>query len=156
MDGARQRYRLLESRWIHFTAWGHGNVKALHKSTFEITRESFLTPRGDCIIGVRSSIAASDLPEWFRDLARRRDSLIVLVLCSGGVCDSVVGRGDPGLEMSDGRRMIFRRSTYTEPATVMVGASKAARDLDRRLVERLAASARLDAYLTAIPGPVQD
>ncbi|MEB3861594.1 MAG: DUF371 domain-containing protein [Desulfurococcales archaeon] len=150
MDG-NTTYRTIEARWVKVTAWGHHNVKATHKSTFEVTMDEDLTPRGDCIVGVRASTGALGLPPWFREEARRPGSIIVAVLCSSGVCDSVAGQGGPGLEMSDPSRMIFRRSTYTEPATVMVRASKAARDLDRRLVESLRRGARLDLYLTVLP-----
>ncbi|RLF17024.1 MAG: DUF371 domain-containing protein, partial [Thermoprotei archaeon] len=31
-------------------AWGHPNIRALHRSTMEITKEPYVTPRGDCII----------------------------------------------------------------------------------------------------------
>ncbi|MGB9674949.1 MAG: DUF371 domain-containing protein, partial [Nanopusillaceae archaeon] len=34
---------------------GHKLVKATHKSTLEITKDNFLTERGDCIIGINSS-----------------------------------------------------------------------------------------------------
>ncbi|MCE4601800.1 MAG: DUF371 domain-containing protein [Desulfurococcales archaeon] len=150
MDGS-PAYRIIGARWVKVTAWGHHNVKAAHRSTFEVTTDENLTPRGDCIVGVRSSTGAGGLPPWFREEARKPGAIIVAVLCSSGVCDSVAGRGDPGLEMSDPSRMIFRRSTYIEPATVMVRAGKAARDLDRRLVESLRRGARLDLYLTVIP-----
>ncbi|HIP75502.1 MAG TPA: DUF371 domain-containing protein, partial [Thermococcus paralvinellae] len=34
--------------------YGHENIKATHKSTLEITKEDFLTPRGDCIICIKA------------------------------------------------------------------------------------------------------
>ena len=140
----------LESRWVVFTAWGHRNVRASHYNTIEVTKDDYLTPRGDCIIGIKSSVAASDLPEWFKETARSRESLIVAVFCSGDVCDSVVGRGDERLSFSDDRRIVLRRSTYTGPDTVMVRASKPASGLDRRLVERLARGSLLLVMLTAL------
>ena len=76
--------------------------------------------------------------------------MIVAVLCSEGVCDAVVGRGDPGLSLSDESRMVFRRSSYVSGDTVMVRASKAARDLRRDLVERLARGGELTVALTVL------
>ena len=49
-------------RWFVFEAWGHVNVRATHRSTFEVTREPSLTPRGDCIVGVSSEVGAAGLP----------------------------------------------------------------------------------------------
>lgn len=137
-------------RWVFFTAWGHPNVRATHTTTFEITRDDYLTPRGDCIIGVRSSVAPRSLPGWFKGLASGEDAVIVVVLCSGGVCDSAVGRGGPGLSMSDGRRMVFRKSSYVGPETVMTRSSKAAADLRRDLVEALQAGSMLRVGMTVV------
>lgn len=142
--------RVSSSRWVVFTARGHRNVRATHYNTIEVTRDDYLTPRGDCIIGIQSSAAASDLPSWFKEEARSSGSIVVAVFCSGGVCDSVVGRGHEGLSFTDGRRMVFRRSTYTGPETVMVMASKPASGLDRRLVERLSRGEDLLVMLTVL------
>ncbi len=142
----------VEARWIHFEAWGHENVTALHRSTLEITTDDYLTPRGDCIIGIRAPVAAAGLPEWFKRAARSRSSVIVMVLCAGGVCDSLVGRGDPGLEYTSPNRLVARRSTYVGGDTLMVEASKAARDLRRDLVEELRKGGRLDVYITVLEG----
>ena len=141
---------VVEGRWFHFRARGHPNVTALHRTTLEITKENWLTKRGDCIVGVSSEASVADLPSWLKD-AIRGGATVVVVLCAGDVCDSVVGRGDPGLELSDPRRMILRRSTYKEPATLMISSSKAAGDLDRRLVSRLSSGAQLDVFVTALP-----
>lgn len=156
MGGAAQRYSTLTARWVLVEAWGHPNVKATHRSTFEVTTDDYLTPRGDCIVAIRASTGAGGLPAWFREEARRPGSVVVAVLCAGGACDSVAGHGSPELAMGDPGRMIFRRSSYVEPATVMVGASKAARDLDRRLVEALRWGAKLRLYLTVLPGGGDD
>ena len=141
--------------WVVVSAEGHYNVRAEHKSTFELTRDDYLTPRGDCIVGIRADKAPRDLPRWFKEEARR-GGVIVAVLCSGDICDAVAGRGDPRMTFSDGRRMVFRRSGYVGPETVMVRASKAAKDLRRDLVERLRNGATLKVYLTVIPEDLRE
>lgn len=132
----------VQGRWFVFRARGHANVRATHASTFEVTKEDHLTPRGDCIIGVSSEAAAADLPEWLKDWLRSGGGVVV-VLGAGGYWDTVVGRGDPRMTLSDPVRMVFRRSSYVGPETVLVGAGKAARDLDRRLIEALRGGAEL-------------
>lgn len=140
---------IVEGRWVVFNARGHVNVRATHRSTFEITKEHSLTPRGDCIIGVSSELAAADLPEWLREDARK-GSLIIAVLEAGGYYDVVVGRGDERMTMDDPVRMVFRRSAYVGPETVMVQANKAAYDLDRRLVQALASGSQLRVAITTL------
>ena len=142
--------RETETRWIVFKAWGHRNVKATHKSTLELTRENYLTPRGDCIIGIRSEIGVVHLPDWFKERARSTRSLIILVICARGLCDSVVGRGHPGLSFSDEQRIIVRKSRYVDEKTIMINASKSAKDIRRDLINAIREEAEINVYLTVV------
>ena len=47
--------------------FGHENIRSNHKKTIEITKESHLTPRGDCIVGVNANSSCSDLPEKLKN-----------------------------------------------------------------------------------------
>jgi hypothetical protein len=62
---------------------------------------------------------------------------VVVIVSTGDLWDYSIGWGDPRLELSDSTRIVVRRSTYISPNTLMIRASKAAADLDRRLVDRL-------------------
>ena len=42
-------------------ARGHEHVAATHASTFEVTTDDWLTPAGDCIVGVEADRAPPDL-----------------------------------------------------------------------------------------------
>lgn len=134
---------------VVFKARGHVNVRATHRSTFEVTVEDYLTPRGDCIIGVSSELSPATLPGWLKEVIASDDSIVVVILCSGGICDSVIGRGSSKMTLSDDRRMVFRKSSYVGPETVMVNASKAAGDLRRDLVNKLASGEDLTVILLA-------
>lgn len=132
-------------------ARGHVNVRATHRSTLEVTRDEYLTPRGDCIVGVAASKAPSMFSEDFRRLASRPGSIIIAVLCAPGGCDVVVGEGSGNMTLSSGSRIVLRRSSYVAGDTVMIHADKAAGDLDRRLVESLRSpEARLQLVLVAL------
>ncbi len=118
-------------------AWGHENVKATHRTTFEITKEEFLTPRGDCIIGVRASKSVAELDSNFKNILRRDSAILVIILEAGGCRDVVLARGSTMLQLSDSRKIIVRKSRYIEGATLGIEANKAARDLSRRLINAL-------------------
>ncbi len=137
------------TKWFKFTAKGHENIKALHETTFEITKDDYLTPRGDCIIGIRSEASASDLPEWLKQ-GIRSEGLILVIICSEGICDSIVGYGSHEMQLNDPRKMVFRKSDYIGPETVMIRASKAARDIKRELIERLKRGSRLEVFITVL------
>jgi hypothetical protein len=134
---------------VAFRARGHANVRATHRSTMEVTTEAHLTPRGDCIVGVSAELSPLRLPGELKEIIASDDSIVVAVLCSNGLCDSVVGRGSSRMTLTDDRRMIFRKSSYVGPETVMVRASKAAADLRRDVVKALASGGELVVVLLA-------
>lgn len=119
---------------ILFQAYGHENIIANHRTTLEITREAHLTRRGDCIVGVRSNISLVELGEGIKLLARKPSTRIILKLSVGGMTDEIVGRGSTGLDYSDKNSMVIRKSSFECPRTLMVGANKAAIDLDREFI----------------------
>ena len=141
--------REFSTKWFKFTAEGHKNIRALHETTFEITKDSYLTPRGDCIIGVKSEASASDLPDWLKN-GIRSGGLVLVIICSEGICDSVIGYGSYKIQLSDPRKMIFRKSNYIGPETVMIRASKAAKDIRRELIERLKSGSALEIFMTVL------
>lgn len=124
-------------------------MRSTHKSTIEITKEDSLTERGDCIIGVSAELSAAEIPEDVKELMRS-DSLIVAIFCAAGICDAIVGRGSPELQLSDPVKMVFRRSSYIGPETVMIGANRAARDLSRDLISALSQGEDLEVTLLVL------
>lgn len=132
-------------------AKGHVNVRATHSTTFEITRDTWLTPRGDCIVGINADKAVAHLSSKFKDIASSDNALIIAILECNGVRDVVVGYGSSKLTFTSDRRIVFRRSTYTSGDTVMIKASKAAKDISRELVKLLKDPNRtLKVYLIAL------
>lgn len=119
------------------TARGHPNISAKHKSTFEVTKDSHVTPRGDCIVAVSASKASADLNPEFKRLLRTEGAKLVFTLKVGGFTWTVRGYGSKLLMLTDERSMVFRRSRYICPRTVMIRADKAAKDLPREVVEVL-------------------
>ncbi len=119
-----------------FKAKGHPMVKATHRSTLEITTEDSLTERGDCIIAVHSSMAPSRIPDEIKRMIRRNARIEVVFSCDG-IVDVVNGWGHESLPLSSDRCFILRKSAYISPETLAIRCDKAAKDLDRRLIERL-------------------
>ncbi len=117
-------------------AYGHENVQGLHRTTLEITREAFLTLRGDCIVAVKADKGLKDFSKEFKEIVKRRSTVvIVLFVVDNTVKDVVTCHGDPRLTYSSDTRIIIRRSNYVDGSTACIKASKAARDLDRSFIE---------------------
>ena len=135
-------------------AVGHEHVTAEHASTFELTTDDWLTPAGDCILGVEADRAPSDFDPAFRAACRDESTTIEATLTaereSGEtLTETVTGRGDPGLTLRDDGSMVGRTSDYTDDErTILVDAEGAAADLDRDLVAALSDGAALTLRLT--------
>jgi len=135
-------------------ARGHVNVKATHKSTLEITKEDYLTPRGDCIVGISADKGLADLSNAVKELIRS-GGYVYLILEANGLREVISGRGSPELELSDPNRIIVRRSNYVSPNTLMIRSDKAARDINRNLVKSLRNGETLVAYVIASDSPLE-
>ena len=132
------------------TIWarGHGNVKATHRNTIEITKDDYITERGDCIIACCADKAASGLNDDFKKLITTSGySLVLMIIIAGSSMDIVVGLGLSALKLTDDGRIIFRKSGYIDNATVMVLANKAAKDLNRELINKARDSEPIEVIL---------
>ena len=125
-------------------AEGHEHVRAEHASTWELTSDDWLTPAGDCILGVEADTVPSDFDEAFVAACRDADATIEATLRVDGHEQTVTGSGHPDLTFADDRSLVARTSDYVDDRTVMVDADAAAADIDRALVDALAAGADLE------------
>jgi hypothetical protein len=119
------------------TARGHPNVTSKHRTTLEITTETDIGPRADCIIGVSASKGMAELSEKFKERARDENCLIQVRLAAGGMEEKIVGHGHTDLILTHPTDIVIRKSDYICPRTLMVHADKAAVDLDKRLINLL-------------------
>ena len=118
-------------------AQGHPNVLAEHPTTFEITKDTKLNRRGDCVIGVNATKGPRDLSYEFRNLCTHYESRIMVQLEAAGIVESINGRGSPRLTLSHSSELVGRKSSYTSGRTIMIMADRAARDLNRELIDAL-------------------
>ena len=130
------------------TARGHEHVSATHESTFELTTDDWLTPAGDCIVGVEADRAPAAFDPAFVDACRDSGAKITARLAVGDHVDTVVGRGHPDLAFENDRSLVCRTSTYVDDRTVMVEADRAAAHLDRQLIGSLSSDAAMTLTLT--------
>jgi hypothetical protein len=124
-------------------ARGHEHVAATHGSTFEVTTDDWLTPAGDCIVGIEADRAPADFADDFVEACRAPEASITLTLDVDDLTHEVRARGHPDLTFGSDRSAVVRTSTYVDDRTVAVGADAAATDLDRELVDALADGAAL-------------
>lgn len=136
-------------------ARGHENVRGEHGTTVEVTTDDWLTPAGDCIVGVDADTTPAEFDETFVEACQSADATItaefVAEVDEESITDTLTGRGDPELTFEGDRSLVGRTSDYVDDRTVFVGADGAAADLDRALVDALATGAPLTLTLTVEP-----
>ncbi len=116
---------------------GHENVRAEHASTFEVTTDDWLTPAGDCILGVEADRTPADFDPEFVAACQDESANITAAFEAGGYTETVEGSGHSDLTFESERSMVGRTSGYIDDRTVMIGAGKAAADFDRDFVAAL-------------------
>ena len=121
--------KIRDSFWIN----GHPNIKATHRSTLEFTKDSECTPKGDCILGVKATKSIADLNEELKKYLKMGGKVSVRIVC-GDLVEEIVGFGSEKLVFSDSRSVVIRKSDYVDSRTLIIKASKAARDISRELV----------------------
>jgi hypothetical protein len=119
---------------MRITAYGHPNILATHPTTIEVTTEENLTKRGDCIVGVKVSHSLSDLREELHTL---RASHITVSFSVDSAREDVTGFVHPALEFTDTKAIILRKSAFLCPRTLAIHSNKAAKDLNRELIEKM-------------------
>jgi len=133
----------MKSVAVTFFARGHENVLATHRTTFEVTKETALTKRGDCIMAVASTMAAADLPLEFKKASQRDDAKITIIVEADELKETVQARGNSQLTFTHPTDLVVRKSSYVCGRTLAINADKAAIDFSRKLVEKLRNPAQL-------------
>jgi len=118
-------------------AQGHENIRATHKTTFEVTKETDITRRGDCIIAIGATMGAVDLSPGFKEAAKRKDAQITITIETDDLKEVVRAKGSPRLLFLHPTDLVTRKSDYVCGRTIAIKADKAAKDLSRKLVTRM-------------------
>ena len=124
-------------------AKGNKLIKATHKSTLEITKDNFLTERGDCIIGINANYSVKDLPE---DLKAHllNEGKIKIKIKVDDLMDDIIAYGSKNLLLTNDRSIVIRKSNYIDDRTLAINSNKSAIDIDRKLIERLKNEKNMD------------
>ena len=118
-------------------ACGHVNVTSTNRTTFEITKESHLSKKGDCIIAVSADKGLTDFADEFKERIRNAKAVISIRIEADGEADIARALGSPFLTLTHSTDMVVRKSDFISDRTLAIRADKAACDLSRKLVEKL-------------------
>lgn len=116
---------------------GHENIRSNHQKTIEITKESHLTPSGDCIIGVNASASCADLPDAIKKKLQDPNSKVNFSIKVGSHEFIVEGRGHENLILTHLEDIVIRKSNFVCPRTLAVKCDKASDLMPREMISLL-------------------
>jgi len=119
----------------NFKALGHPNITAAHKTTLMVTRDPWLTERGDCIIAVSAEKGLRDLDQRMKKVIQSRKARIQLALAADNLIFEVSGIGHPELTLNHPTEIVTRKSDFICDRTLMIGADSAACDISEQLLK---------------------
>lgn len=131
---------------------GHTNIRGLHKTTFEITKETELSPKGDCIIAVGADKGAADLSPAFRQAIADDSAVLHTTLTCGEISVTILSQGASGITLTHPADLVWRRSSFVCPRTIAVYSDHTASLLPRELMAALQRGADLTVILE-VEGP---
>jgi hypothetical protein len=116
------------------TFYGHPNVRSLHSKSIEITKDGYLTPKGDCIIGIKANKACTDLEESFRRGLKSNSAIVKIEVIVEDESFIIKGIGDDRLSMLNPHDIVIRKTNFVCPRTMSVLCDRASSDIPRVLV----------------------
>lgn len=120
---------------IEFT--GHENIRSNHTRTIEITKESHLTPSGDCIIGVNATASCADLPDLLKKKLQNTNSKVIFSIKVGPYEFIVNGMGNENLILTHMEDIVIRKSDFICPRTLAVKCDKTSDLIPREMISLL-------------------
>ena len=118
-------------------AFGHKNITAKNRTTFEVTKDDYLTKRGDCIIAINATKGVIDLSTKFKDLARQKNAMIMAVVKVENFKVTAKGWGSPSLTFAHPTDLVIRKSNFLCDRTLMINSDKTAKDFPREMMQLL-------------------
>ena len=116
---------------------GNENIRSNHQKTIEITKESHLTPQGDCIVGINATSSCADLPQELKDKLKVAGTKVTFSINVGEYEFTIEGAGHPDLVLTHSEDIVIRKSDFICPRTLAVKCDKASDLLPREMVTLL-------------------
>ena len=128
-----------------FSAHCHSNITARHKTTLEFTKDSELSEKGDCIIGIKADFELEELKR-FMNFDRIRIKITATELT--GLTEEITAVPNP--DFSSNYELVIRKTDFTSKRTFAVKADKAAADMNREFADALKSNGRIRIHIENI------
>ncbi|HEX5186579.1 MAG TPA: DUF371 domain-containing protein [Nitrososphaeraceae archaeon] len=117
--------------------YGHRNVLSTHPRTIEITKDDYLTPEGNCIIGIRANKACNSLNPKLQKMLIRDNIPIKFQIIVEDEVFSINGYGNSKFTLKNSHDIVIRTSGYICSRTASILCDKASIHIPRTIVSKL-------------------
>ncbi len=124
-----------------FSCYGHQNITSRHKNSLEFTKDSDVTLKGDCVIGVNVDFDLKVLKEFIK---KNKDKKVRMKITANSISDEVLFDLNP--EFDDEREIVIRKSSFLSLRTLGINSDKGADDLEKNLKKALSQNQKV--YVT--------
>ncbi len=111
-----------------FSATGHKNILATHKTTLEFTKDSHLTEKGDCIVAVNSNFNLNKIKKFLNN------KKINITIETNKIKDTITATPNPSF--NDKKEIVIRKTDFISKRTLAINADKSASELKKDLIEQ--------------------
>jgi len=114
-----------------FHACGHPNILGKHKTTLEFTKDSGLSLKGDCIVGVRADFDLNKLKNFIKKIKNNK-IMITIETPDKKIKEVIEAELNP--EFSDDKEIVIRKTDFVSERTLAIKSNKAAFELKKGLI----------------------
>ena len=118
-----------------FNAHGHPNLRGIHKTTLEFTRDDEVSLKGDCIVGIKVNFELRKLKEFIKNSINKSVIITIQAISNKKIYDKISAELNP--KFNDNNEFVVRKTDFVSERTFAIRANKAAFDLNRDLIEFL-------------------
>ncbi len=117
-----------------FHAYGHPNILGTHKTTLEFTKDSELSLKGDCIIGVNADFELEKLEVFIKKSSNKKITIIIEAP-DKKIKETIKAEISP--EFSHNKELVIRKADFVSGRTLAIKSNKAAFELNKDLISFL-------------------
>jgi len=119
-----------------FSAFGHPNILAAHKTTLEFTKDEDVTSKGNCIIGVKSDFALEKIKDFIKNCKNRKIAIIIKAASKNAISSEKIN-AEINPNFNHDKELVIRKTDFVSERTLGIKANKAAFELEKGLIDYL-------------------
>ena len=122
-----------------FSAYGHRNILATHRTTLEFTKEKELSLKGDCIVGVDSDFDNETLKHFIKSVIEKNNKKIriIIKIKNNGKYFTKEFNAALNPSFNDEKEIVIRKSDFISSRTFAIKSEKAAGDFGKDFVRMI-------------------